>query len=103
MFHLKQSRRLAVLVIVVSLASAAAISALPSFFSDATVEAVDPWTLSLTVRSHDGDVWTLPVTSMALIKELKPGERVDLELDQDAHVMKIIKKGAHPAPSHHPG
>jgi hypothetical protein len=62
-----------------------------STFTNSTVESIDPNGANLTIRTHDGNAWTLPVSSVELIKELHKGDHVSLELDVKGQVVKIVK------------
>jgi hypothetical protein len=65
--------------------------------SGSTVESIDSTGLNVTVRTAgDGDKLSMPVVSPEVMKGVRVGEHVSLELDVQGRVVKIIK--LEPAP-----
>ncbi|MCS6289980.1 MAG: hypothetical protein H8K10_13540 [Nitrospira sp.] len=60
------------------------------------IEAIDAAAPSLTFKTADGDVWTLQVTSVELLKGLRKGDTCSVEIDMDNRVTKIVKVGSTP-------
>lgn len=69
-------------------------------FIGSTIEALDAEGQHVTIRTAEGKSWSLQVASADLIKGLKKGDRVSLELGPDDRVNKIIKTESEtPSPS----
>lgn len=60
-------------------------------FTGATVESVDPEGRKVGVRTQQGENWSLEVTRNELLKDLKEGDRVSLELNSNDRVKNIIR------------
>jgi hypothetical protein len=56
-----------------------------------TVEGIDQESSTVTVRTMQGNSWSLQVASADLMKDLHKGDRASLELDADGRVKKIVK------------
>jgi hypothetical protein len=60
-------------------------------FIGSTVEGIDQESSTVTVRTIQGNSWSLQVASAELMKDLHKGDRASLELDSDGRVKKIVK------------
>ena len=63
-------------------------------YTQVSVEAVDMAVPSLTFRTSEGQVWTLPAASADLLKGLQKGDTCSLEIDMQDRVIKIVKAGS---------
>ena len=64
-------------------------------FTNSFVEQVDPSTKKLTFRTLEGQTWSLDVQNSDLLKDLKKGDRVSLELDSDDRIKNVVRGDAH--------
>lgn len=60
-------------------------------FIGSTIEKIDPESHQLTIRTMQGNTWSLEVASADLMKGLNRGDRASLELDSQGRVKKIVK------------
>ncbi len=60
-------------------------------YTRVSVEAVDTAAPSLTFKTTEGQVWTLPAVSAELLKGLQKGDTCSLEIDLENRVTKIVK------------
>ncbi|MBI4001620.1 MAG: hypothetical protein HY348_07535 [Nitrospira defluvii] len=60
-------------------------------YTRVSVEAVDMALPSLTFRTTEGQVWTLPAASADLLKGLQKGDTCSVEIDLENRVTKIVK------------
>ena len=60
-------------------------------FTNSTVESLDRDAGLLTIRTGDGNAWSLHVESADLMKGLEKGDRISLEIGPDDQVKKIVK------------
>lgn len=60
-------------------------------YTRVSVEAVDTAAPSLTFKTSEGQVWTLPATSADILKGLQKGDTCSVEIDLDNRVTKIVK------------
>ena len=60
-------------------------------YTRVSVEAVDTAAPSLTFKTAEGQVWTLPAVSAELLKGLQKGDTCSLEIDLENRVTKIVK------------
>ena len=60
-------------------------------YTRVSIEAVDTALPSLTFRTSEGQVWTLPAVSADLLKGVQKGDTCSVEIDLDNRVTKIIK------------
>lgn len=63
-------------------------------YTQVSVEAVDLAVPSLTFRTTEGQIWTLPAASADLLKGLQRGDTCSLEIDMQDRVSKIVKAGS---------
>lgn len=63
-------------------------------YTQVSVEAVDMAVPSLTFKTIEGQVWTLPAASADLLKGLQKGDTCSLEIDMQDRVTKIVKAGS---------
>ncbi|HEV8243449.1 MAG TPA: hypothetical protein VGQ07_05610 [Nitrospirales bacterium] len=59
--------------------------------TDGMIESVDPAELRVTILTDVGQKESLPVTNVAVLVGLTPGDRVNLEMNEDGKVKKIVK------------
>lgn len=57
----------------------------------ATIERVDQGAQKLGVRTQQGENWSLEVTNNDVLKDLREGDRVSLELNSEDRVKNVIK------------
>jgi hypothetical protein len=55
------------------------------------VEAVDTAIPTLTFKTAEGDVWTLPAVSADILRNLRKGDTCSVEIDLQDRVTKIVK------------
>jgi len=55
------------------------------------IESVDPAELKVTILTDVGQKESLPVTNVAVLVGVTPGDRVNCEMNEDGKVKKIIK------------
>ncbi len=60
-------------------------------YTRVSVEAVDTAAPSLTFKTTEGQVWTLPAVSADLLKGLQWGDTCSVEIDLENRVTKIVK------------
>ncbi len=60
-------------------------------YTRVSVEAIDTAVPSLTFRTTEGQVWTLPALSADLLKGLQRGDTCSVEIDLENRVTKIVK------------
>ncbi len=60
-------------------------------YTRVSVEAVDTAAPSLTFKTTEGQVWTLPAVSADLLKGLQRGDTCSVEIDLENRVTKIVK------------
>lgn len=63
-------------------------------FIGSTIEKIDPESQQLTIRTVQGNTWSLEVADADLMKGLHKGDRASLELDAQGRVKKIVKSEA---------
>lgn len=63
-------------------------------YTRVSIEAVDEAGPSLTFRTTEGQVWTLPASSADILKGLQKGDTCSVELDLDNRVTKIVRVGS---------
>ncbi len=63
-------------------------------YTRVSVEAIDMAVPSLTFRTSEGEVWTLPAAAADLLKGLQKGDTCSLEIDTQDRVAKIVKAGS---------
>lgn len=64
-------------------------------FTGTTVESVDPGKQTLSIKTKEGQSWTLHVADPELLKKynLRKGDHVSIEVDTSNNVTKIAKAG----------
>lgn len=60
-------------------------------YTRVSIEAVDMALPSLTFRTIEGQVWTLPAASADLLKGVQKGDTCSVEIDLENRVTKIVK------------
>ncbi len=60
-------------------------------YTRVSVEAIDTAAPSLTFKTTEGQVWTLPAVSADLLRGLQKGDTCSLEIDLENRVTKIVK------------
>jgi hypothetical protein len=60
-------------------------------YTHVSVQAVDMSAPSLTFKTMDGEVWTLPSASADILKGLQKGDTCSVEIDLENRVTKIVK------------
>ena len=60
-------------------------------YTRVSIEAVDMALPSLTFRTTEGQVWTLPAVSADLLKGVQKGDTCSVEIDLENRVTKIVK------------
>lgn len=60
-------------------------------YTHVSVQAVDMSAPSLTFKTIDGEVWTLPSASADILKGLQKGDTCSVEIDLENRVTKIVK------------
>ncbi|MCC2643315.1 MAG: exported protein of unknown function [Nitrospira sp.] len=63
-------------------------------YTQVSVQAIDMSVPSLTFRTMEGQIWTLPAASADLLKGLQKGDTCSLEIDMQDRVTKIVKAGS---------
>ncbi|GMV50552.1 MAG: hypothetical protein NBKEAIPA_02519 [Nitrospirae bacterium] len=89
------------LSVILSLASPTALIAAPTVSESAllggTIVAIDQDTLLLTIRMPSGESRALPVTERRLLQQLSVGDHIAFELNDEQHIVKILKLPVDPA------
>lgn len=64
-------------------------------FTGTTVQNVDPGKQTLSIKTKEGQSWTLRVADPELLKKhnLKAGDQVSLEIDTNNDIIQIAKAG----------
>jgi hypothetical protein len=89
-------KRLMALAIGLCWLPAVALAANPATtFTGTTVENVDPGKQTLSIKTKEGQSWTLHVADPELLKKhkLQKGDQVSIEVDTSNNVTKIAKAG----------
>ncbi len=62
-------------------------------FNGSTIVSLDEAQQTITFRTAEGQVWTLPVTDPNLVKreQISQGDRVGIEIDLNDRIAKITK------------
>lgn len=60
-------------------------------YTRVSIEAVDTAAPSLTFKTTEGQVWTLPAASAEILKGLQKGDTCSVEIDLENRVTKIVK------------
>jgi len=56
-----------------------------------TVLAIDSDAASISLRMPKGDSWLLPVIDRSLLRDIKVGDHVSLELNGDGKITKLVR------------
>lgn len=86
-------KRLMALAFALSLPVLGCASAPATTHTGTTVESVDMGKQTISIKTKEGQSWTLPVADSELLKKhaLQPGDQISVEVDTDNNVTQIAK------------